>query len=553
MSYFSFSATGFSLGVLKKVKNNLAFLAIIFLSLFLFFFNLDRFPPSLFSDEVDVGYNAYSILKTGKDFNGNPWPIHFQSVDDWRTPLYIYFSTPFIKIFGLNAFGVRFLAALSGFLMILMVYFLGRQLWGRRLGLLAAGLLVITPWQIHYSRAAFEVTLMGFLILSGTFFFLKGLTSGKYLYLSVILMGLAPYAYNVAKLFLPFLVLALMVIFCQEIKKLPRTTLVTAILLFLMTILPIYYDSFFGQGARRFSGLNLTNSPRVVEIIDRQRGQDLDFGFPLGRVFHNKLLGYIRLFWENYADSLSARFLFVSGDFSNTRHSLPNMGLLLVSYIPGFLYGLYLAVKNWRQKSWRLVLAWLLLAPIPAGLTLNGGGHASRLFIILPALIMLIAVGYSQMLLKAPRVLTIIAAVIILGNFIFYLHQYFFHYPLSQSRWWNYGYRQAIEYAQKNEDKVDQIIISRSYEMPMIHFLFYTRYPPEKLHRLLTEGSADRKAALESIGKYRFATISQGDVYRPANTLYLAAPWDETKGWTKLDEIKNPMGDVVFIILYSGT
>ena len=49
-----------------------ALIFLIFITLLGAFFRLyklDKFPPALFGDEVDVGYQAYSILKTGKDLS----------------------------------------------------------------------------------------------------------------------------------------------------------------------------------------------------------------------------------------------------------------------------------------------------------------------------------------------------------------------------------------------------------------------------------------------------------------------------------------------------
>ena len=59
-------------------------------------------PGGMFGDEVDAGYNAYSLLKTGHDYNGNWWPTHIESMGDWRPFLYIYSLIPWIGILGLT-------------------------------------------------------------------------------------------------------------------------------------------------------------------------------------------------------------------------------------------------------------------------------------------------------------------------------------------------------------------------------------------------------------------------------------------------------------------
>jgi len=67
------------------MKNRLCFF-ILFLILILGFFlrivNLQNLPHGFFCDEASIGYNAYSLLKTGKDEHGKPWPLFFQAF--WR-------------------------------------------------------------------------------------------------------------------------------------------------------------------------------------------------------------------------------------------------------------------------------------------------------------------------------------------------------------------------------------------------------------------------------------------------------------------------------------
>ena len=73
--------------------------------LFLFFFSLflraiwwSKFPPGFTADEATMGYDAYSLLKTGKDQFGTSWPLAFRSFGDYRPPLHIYASMPLPEI-----------------------------------------------------------------------------------------------------------------------------------------------------------------------------------------------------------------------------------------------------------------------------------------------------------------------------------------------------------------------------------------------------------------------------------------------------------------------
>ena len=87
---------------------------------------LSKIPPELNRDEVSVGFNAYSLLETGKDEHGRgPWPLVFRAFGDNKIPGYIYLTAPLVRVFGLNAFTVRLPAAFFGWLTILVFYFFG--------------------------------------------------------------------------------------------------------------------------------------------------------------------------------------------------------------------------------------------------------------------------------------------------------------------------------------------------------------------------------------------------------------------------------------------
>ncbi len=56
---------------------------ILIIAAFLRLWRLESIPPSLTPDEAALGYNAYSVLKTGKDEYGKVLPIIFKSFGDY--------------------------------------------------------------------------------------------------------------------------------------------------------------------------------------------------------------------------------------------------------------------------------------------------------------------------------------------------------------------------------------------------------------------------------------------------------------------------------------
>lgn len=234
---------------MSKKLTTIILTLILVVAAFLRLWNLGRVPVSLFGDEVDVGYQAYSILKTGRDYYGNAWPIHFHSLAEWRTPLYLYSAVPTVAVFGISSYGVRLPAAVFGVLGVLVLYFLVDELTKNKyLALISAAVLTLSPWHLEYSRAGFEVTQLLFFLMLGLLFFFKGLKKGKYIWISGLAFGLTPWVYSTAKLFTPLLLVFLALIYWKEIFKVSKKYLVIALVVLAVVAAPIGYDTVFGGG-----------------------------------------------------------------------------------------------------------------------------------------------------------------------------------------------------------------------------------------------------------------------------------------------------------------
>src|SRR3990167_10549491 len=144
------------------------FWAILVLAFILRFYKLGEIPLSLDWDENSNAYNAYSILKTGRDEYGNFLPITNRSFDDYKPPLYMYLDIPAVAFFGLTPFAARLPSAVFGFLTIPLIYLLAKwtfqantkqkmlivsgqlsNIKGETIALVAMFLLAISPWHIQ--------------------------------------------------------------------------------------------------------------------------------------------------------------------------------------------------------------------------------------------------------------------------------------------------------------------------------------------------------------------------------------------------------------------
>lgn len=535
---------------MKKIP--FVLIAILLLASFLRLWRLDEVPVSLFGDELDVGYHAYSILKTGRDYSGNFMPLHFQSLAEWRTPLYLYSAVPTVAIFGISPWGVRLPAAIFGILGVLLFYLLVGELFKATglaasrhpLHLMAAFLLAISPWHIQYSRAGFEVTQMLALYLAGIYFFLRGLRNGRWLVTSAVFLALTPWVYSTAKLFLPLTILALILIWWRDLLKIPRKQVFTALAAFAIVIIPITWSTIFGGGTARFSYLSIFTDPTVVPQIGWDRLRDARVSDPtvafgvqpnfIDRVFHNKLLYWGNTLVRNYLQSFSTQFLFIQGDL-NLRHSPNEMGQLYKIETIFLLAGLaFFLVSPMNKKVKTFLIFWLLTAPIPAILTRDGGMHATRLFFLLPPLVLLVAFGVYYIWQESSLRWKKLVGVGILGaylvTFTLYQHSFWVHYPWESERWWHTGWGESIKFAKEIENDYDKIIISTAGEPPWIFFAGWYEYPPKSWqeNHPMPKTTIAGFGEISYIGKYYFGTAqSKSGIYSlhevlDSKTLYLA-------------------------------
>src|SRR3990167_6730277 len=187
------------------MKTKLVLILILLLASFLRLYQIDQVPPALSWDEASIGYDAYSILKTGKDQCGEIFPLAFKSFGEYKYPFHIYASAVSIYFFGLNEFAVRFPSALFGVINIFLLYLLTWKLFKNQfIALTAAFLLTISPWHIQFSRVIWETNFALCFFLAGLNFFLASRQAKKayFLIVTFILFGMATFTYNGAKVFI---------------------------------------------------------------------------------------------------------------------------------------------------------------------------------------------------------------------------------------------------------------------------------------------------------------------------------------------------------------
>lgn len=113
---------------------------------------IDTLPPGLYRDEAYNGLDALRVLR-------GETPIFFEA-NNGREPLYIYLLAASVGIWGRSPGALRLVSALIGTLTVPAIYWLGRELFDRRIAIVAALLAATTVWTLNLSRVAFRAVSM---------------------------------------------------------------------------------------------------------------------------------------------------------------------------------------------------------------------------------------------------------------------------------------------------------------------------------------------------------------------------------------------------------
>ncbi len=429
--------------------NRLFFLAIFAFCILLRTYNLQNYPPLLW-DEAALGYNSFSILKTGKDEHGQVLPFVFKSFGDYKPGLYIYTLLPFIQAFGVNTLSTRLPSVIFGVLICFLLYKLTKS---KSVFLLASS----NPFLIHYSRGAWETNLSTFLLLFSLYCFLQ-----KKPLLATLLLGLNLYAYQSGKL-------NSLLFFTYYFYNQPKTFL-SKLPILLILAFPIAYGLLFSSDSNRLQVVSLFSYPRTpVEIETIKQGSgEINYN-----LFANQSIFFIKNFATRYLNHFSPQFLFTQGDWQSPRHSAPYTGVLLLTSIIFLPIGLLNFKKNNLDK---IMLFWLIVSPIAASLT-RDQIQATRSMSFAVPLVYFSGLGLKHILHHYKK-LGYIFIVLFIFSLVYYLDLYHNHMIQKSPKDWLYGYNEVVN--KINSKTYSHVYFTDFYGQPYIYYLFYSKYNPAK-------------------------------------------------------------------------
>ena len=160
-----------------------------------------------------------------------------------KPPLHYWLNALSLSVFGENEFAARFAGTLCGLLTVLVTYYLGRQLMGRRTGLYGATLLGSAGGFLVMSRINFtDMTLTFFLSAAFACFALASREGeerrARYYYLFYLFMALAVLAKGLIGIVLPGAVIFLYLLLTRRWRILKEMKLVSGGALFLLVCAP---------------------------------------------------------------------------------------------------------------------------------------------------------------------------------------------------------------------------------------------------------------------------------------------------------------------------
>lgn len=501
---------------MKNKFTIIVFALIIFIAAFLRLFMLDEVPNGLQQDETSIAYNALSILETGKDEHGANYPLYFKAFGEYKLPLSIYLTSLSFAIFGISEFSLRLPSAFFGILTVIVLFFTSRIFFQKdKVGLLAMGLLAINPWHIHFSRGAYEVTPALFFITLGVFLYYAALRrkSGIVLTISFVSLLVATYGYNIARLFVPLLIVLMLFLTKDRFSKIPKRSLVmpfAVLVLILYTILITLisrggYDS--TKGTLIFSSATVQASNLEIRSFIEEKN-------PLiAKALFNSYFSNAIYFIKNFFSYFNADFFFVRGS-AHGNHGIGNVGQFYIFEVASILVGAF-AVLRRKNEGAVLLFGWILVVVGVASLT-REAPHATRSFFMIVPLILLSAIGLNKILKrikllpdKYSYIAIFLSAIGVMYFVGYYLSSYYFRFPILYAPSYRSEDVKLIKVLIDTYDEYDVIYIDNKADLLYTSILFYSRFDPSEFQNGAVRAGDDSEGFSRVIffGKFEYVNV----------------------------------------------
>ena len=463
---------------------------------------LSRWPMGLHQDEAYSAYNAWSVMHYGVDSEGYTRPVYYTAWGSGMSVLYSYLEMPFLAILGTTVRAIRLPQALLGSLCIPATYFLGKELFDKRMGLVFAAMLAINPWHILQSRFGLDANLAVPMLLFAVMFLCRYLNGKpKSLLPATVFFGLTLYCYAITWPLIPLLLILTLIFFRKRIRF-NRELFRCIVLLFIMA-LPLLLFMAVNYGWIPEIKTPFFSIPKLAQM------RTDEFGF---RKLYAHLKWMIAMLWMQHDD----------------RWWITNSKVGAYYYIstPFILFGMCLHIRTlWRcfRKKQELPLHFMLAIWFGTMFLVSLGIDTAKYYKVNCLHIPIIFYGVYGLIalidyLKRMKWIPQVCIGIYLVSFIFFLYTEI-SFPVEYENYgnsiishmhWN-QYEKALDYAQELTDKNISII-----NLNHANVLLYAHMPPDEfLETAVYEGDDLAFRSLISFGRFYFGKF----------------PSEETKDW----------------------
>lgn len=482
---------------MKKILTYITVAAFLFVFLSIRVVGLENSPLSLNFDEAGLGYNAYSIMLTGKDEYGTPWPISLRSFNDYKPALYAYLTVPFIYFGGLNQTTVRLVSAVFGTIALFFLLLIFKQISGISLfkSILIIGIISFLPWRLHFSRVAFESNLaMAF--FTGAFWCLMNFEKKRIYKIGTITFSLLSiYAYHNARLAIPLLYVMVFLDPLQtgfkDIIKNPLRYIkkLWPLALVLIMYSPIFLASSSNAVLRRFDQTNIFSHyfPYAPKELLNNKAYWFNIlpspAYYLGGWITSHLMAYLSP--KNLALSIYPWVIKSAQSISGTGMIGWLGGLLFIMGIPQWLK--FVTTK----MEYRLIVYWIIAAIAPAAVTWELF-HPLRSLNVYPAIEVIIGLGIVWLIRRIDKLNSMLIRYSLLASLtvIFIVSSVYntlneFNYSIwdTNGEFQPGGYKEGAPLLSFLKDKYKVVYLDSPHAQNYAMFLFYMKYPPERIHK----------------------------------------------------------------------
>jgi hypothetical protein len=501
-----------------------------------------RIPFGLNRDEAGLGYNAFSLLKTGKDEYGKTWPVSITSFGDQKLPGYVYTLIPFIAVFHLNTFAIRLPSFLSGLAVIVemgvVTKFLAESLRLPKKGVIVCSFLAmlfiaVSPWANHFSRVAYEAHLalacfiFGFLMYKQALHALEKknvLRQRVFLVSAALAWSTTLLTYHSYQIFTPLMIFALLVFDFSNIKKMDKFGVFAAWGIGCATIAMLFFGGVIAANQVKQQGISPFHKADLEAKAKEFRDVTPGVNALYERALFNPATEGIVVFSQNVVSIFSGNFFFVHGS-NHGDHNPGNMNNFQLFLIPLLLFGI---LELWKQRQNPDVIRmgfWLLLGMVAPALTIQPQ-HEIRLSPIFPLLEVGGAFGAAMLYLQLDRikkhtraikygVLTCFFLIFTLGTLRSFL-QYLYVIPSQIES--NEKYHLLGRALARYQTQGLPIITQSPSSSPYIWYLLESQFDPHTFQTQAEHYPADAEGFLhvKKIGNISFETIQWDDLHRHA-------------------------------------